>query len=53
MSGGTGGGGVVIIRVPDSTANATTVTGAKNSNNPYTTGGYKYYAWDGTGSITF
>jgi hypothetical protein len=52
-NGGNGGSGIIIIRFPDSIANATSVTGAKNSNAPYVTGGYKYYAWNGSGSITF
>ena len=51
--GGAGGSGIIIIRYASSYANATTVTGAANSNLPYTSGGYKYYKFNGTGSFTF
>ena len=51
--GGAGGSGIVIIRYASSYPNATTVTGAANSNLPYTSGGYKYYKFIGTGSFTF
>jgi hypothetical protein len=47
-AGGNGGKGVVIIRYPDTFANAT-VSGATLS----VTGGYKIYRFTDTGSITF
>jgi hypothetical protein len=48
---GIGGSGIVIIRTSDTIPTRTTV-GAANSNAPYITGGYKYYKFTGTGSIT-
>ena len=51
-SGGLGGSGIAIIRTLDTLATATTV-GAANSNAPYITGGYKYYKFTGSGTITF
>lgn len=48
-SGGAGGSGLVIIRVADSiTATATT-----GSPTVYVTGGYRYYKFTASGSITF
>ncbi len=45
-----GGSGVVIIRYPNTYADAVSVTGAYTFTN---TGGYKIYSWTGSGSITF
>jgi hypothetical protein len=53
LAGGGGGSGIILIRYPSSYRNATTVTGAANSNSPYTSGGYKYYKFNGTGAFTF
>lgn len=47
---GNGGGGVVIIRYADSLPAATSTTGSPTTT---TSGGYRYYAWSGNGSITF
>ena len=50
QGGGNGGSGVVIIRYPDTYAAATSTTGSPT----YTvTGGYRYYTFTGTGTITF
>jgi hypothetical protein len=43
-----GGSGIVIIRYPDSSPDPSSYTGTK-----YTSGGYKYYKFNATGSITF
>jgi hypothetical protein len=53
LAGGGGGSGIILIRYSSSYRNATTVTGAANSNSPYTSGGYKYYKFTGTGAFTF
>ena len=47
-----GGKGVVMIRYPDPTG---TLTATSTTGSPTTTtsGGYRYYAWSGDGSITF
>jgi hypothetical protein len=48
-TGGAGGSGIVIIQVADSvTASATT-----GSPSVYATGGYRYYKFTSSGSITF
>ena len=47
--GAAGGSGVVIIRYPDSIRAATTTTGSPTIT---TTGGYRIYQWNGSGSIT-
>jgi hypothetical protein len=47
-TGGSGGSGIVIVRTLDSTPTASSHTATL-----YTTGGYKYYKFTGTGSITF
>ena len=46
--GSYGGSGVVILRTADTVATASSHTGTL-----YTTGGYKYYKFTETGSITF
>jgi hypothetical protein len=48
-SGGAGGSGIVIIRYADNYKDAASVT----SGTKYTSGGYKYYKFTATGSITF
>jgi hypothetical protein len=49
-AGGTGGSGVVIIRYPDNKTLAVSTTGSPT----YTlSGGYRYYKFTGTGSITW
>jgi hypothetical protein len=48
--GGTGGSGVVIIRYPDTFANAASTTGSPTFSN---TDGFKIYRWTASGSITF
>lgn len=45
-----GGSGIVIIRYADTYSNAASTTGSPTL---YTTGGYKYYKFTGSGSITF
>jgi hypothetical protein len=45
---GSGGSGIVIIRTSDTVITASSYTGTL-----YTTGGYKYYKFTSTGSITF
>ena len=47
--GGAGGSGVVILRYPNTYANATTTTGAPTFSE---SGGFKYYTFTGSGSIT-
>ena len=47
-----GGSGIVVVRYPSSEANATNVTNAANSNNPYVSGGYKYYKFLSNGNLT-
>jgi hypothetical protein len=47
---GNGGSGIVIIRYSDTYPNAVSSTGSPTL---YTTGGYKYYKFTGSGSITF
>jgi hypothetical protein len=44
-----GGSGIVIIRYPDSFAAATSTTGSPAT---VTSGGYRYYTWTSSGSIT-
>jgi hypothetical protein len=48
--GGAGGSGVVIIRYPNTYADAASTTGSPTFTN---TGGYKIYKFTGSGSITF
>ena len=50
QTGGAGGSGVVIIRYPDSFSFASTTTGSPTVT---TTGGYKIYVFNASGSITF
>jgi hypothetical protein len=45
-----GGSGIVIVRYPNTDANAASTTGSPSFTN---TGGFKIYAWTGSGSITF
>jgi hypothetical protein len=45
---GNGGSGVVILRTSDAVPTASSYTGTL-----FTTGGFKYYKFTGTGSITF
>jgi len=47
--GGSGGSGIIIIRIADSIS-AKTTTGSPNT---YTANGYRYYKFTGDGSITF
>lgn len=49
-SGGNGGSGIVIIRYPDTNADAVSTTGSPTYTN---TGGYKIYKFTGSGSITW
>ena len=48
--GGSGGSGIVIIRYPDTYTAATSTTGSPTIT---VTGGYRIYAFTGSGSITF
>ena len=48
-TGGPGGSGIVCIKMPDSTTDATTSGTVVKT----TTGGYKYYAFTSSGTITF
>lgn len=48
----TGGSGIVVVRYPSSSPNATNVTNAANSNSPYVSGGYKYYKFLSNGNLT-
>jgi hypothetical protein len=48
---GSGGSGVVIIRYADSYGAASSTTGSPIG--PVSTGGYKYYTFNGSGTITF
>jgi hypothetical protein len=50
-NGAQGGSGIVIIRYSNTYSNATSTTG--NPTGPVNTGGYKYYTFTGSGSITF
>ena len=50
VAGGNGGAGVVIIRYNNGLPNATSTTGSPALTN---TGGYKYYTFNASGSITF
>jgi hypothetical protein len=45
-----GGSGLVSLRYPDSFPAATSTTGSPTT---VTSGGYRYYTWNGNGSITF
>jgi hypothetical protein len=47
-AGGTGGSGIIILRTADSVTTASSYTGTL-----YTSGGFKYYRFTSTGSITF
>jgi hypothetical protein len=47
--GGAGGSGIVILRYPDTYPDPTSYPSATK----YTAGGYKYFKFTGTGSITF
>jgi hypothetical protein len=49
-NGGTGGSGVVLIRYPDTFSEALSTTGSPVVT---TSGGYRYYQFNGNGSITF
>jgi len=49
-TGGAGGSGVVIIRYPDALANASSTTGSPTLT---TTGGYKIYTFNASGTITW
>jgi len=49
-NGFNGGSGIVIIRYPDTYADAASTTGSPTFTN---TGGYKIYKWTSSGSITF
>jgi hypothetical protein len=49
-TGGTGGSGIVIIRYADSFTAAASTTGSPAV---VVTGGYRYYTFTGSGSITF
>lgn len=49
-NGGNGGSGIFILRYSDTLPDAASTTGAPTL---YTTGGYKYYKFNGDGSITF
>jgi hypothetical protein len=46
--GGSGGSGIVIIRYADTFPAPTSTTGTS-----YTNGGYRYYKFTASGSITF
>lgn len=48
-SGGNGGSGIVIIRYPDTKPDAVSVTNGTK----YVSGGYKYYKFNSSGTITF
>ena len=48
--GANGGSGVFILRYPDSFPTATSTTGSPTVT---TSGGYRYYKFTGSGSITF
>jgi hypothetical protein len=48
--GGSGGSGIIIIRYSNTYPDATSTTGSPTL---YNTGGYKYYKFTGSGSITF
>jgi hypothetical protein len=50
LNGSAGGSGIVVIRYADTFPNAASTTGSPTL---YTTGGYKYYKFTGSGSITF
>ena len=47
---GNGGSGIVIVRYPSAFANASATTGSPSF---YNSGGYKYYKYNASGSITF
>jgi hypothetical protein len=47
---GSGGSGIVIIRYADTFAAAASTTGSPTIT---VAGGYRVYAWTGSGSITF
>jgi hypothetical protein len=49
-NGGLGGSGICIIRYADSFGTATSTTGSPSV---VTSGGYRYYTFTGSGSITF
>jgi hypothetical protein len=49
-NGGDGGSGIIIIRYPDSFKTATSTTGSPTVT---ISGGYRYYTFTGTGTITF
>ena len=49
-NGGAGGSGIVIIRYPDTNLAAASTTGSPTIT---VAGGYRVYAWTGSGSITF
>ena len=49
-AGGAGGSGVVIVRYPDALANAASTTGSPTLT---TTGGYKIYTFNASGTITW
>jgi hypothetical protein len=49
-NGGAGGSGIVIIRYADTFTDAVSTTGSPTK---YVGSGYKYYVFNGSGSITF
>jgi hypothetical protein len=50
VAGAAGGSGIVILRYPSGLAAATSTTGSPAT---VTSGGYRYYTWTSTGSITW
>jgi hypothetical protein len=50
LNGGAGGSGIVLIRYADTFSAAASTTGSPAV---YVTGGYRYYKFTGSGTITF